>query len=257
MKHLLPNGQNLFPFFLTILFIFNFTFETNAQKRRIPSKNPPNQTRKLPKTGIVINERLSVLRFEPSLLSIPLQRLSHGRELQILSEREIEGVKFYRVAATNEKTGWMQAEAVILPNRKGEDERLARLIQVSDGFEQLERMNIFLENFPNSALRPPILLLFGDLAEGTAQKLSTDANRRLDASEIRASGASVRSWFLNYNGLDRYRRQGLTFLFNDKTRKFHYNGASWQEILKRFPKSNEAGEAQKRIDSLKAKMEKG
>jgi hypothetical protein len=257
MKNLLPKRQVLFPLIIVLTFSVSYAVEIQAQKRRPLSKPAGNQARILPKIGIVINERLSVLRFEPSLVSIPLQRLSHGRELQILSEKETEGVKFFRVSATNEKIGWVQAEALILPPRKGEDERLARLIQVSEGFEQIERISIFLENFPNSALCPPILLLLGDLAEGTAQKLSLEANRRLDTSEIRASGASVRSWFLNYNGLDRYRRQGLTFLFNEKTRKFHYNGTSWREILKRFPKSNEGAEAQKRIEALKEKMEAG
>ena len=254
MNIFLPSRKTVLIMLSILLLTIITAPQFNAQKRRLPARNRLAGTQSLPKNAIVINEKLSVLRFEPSLLSIPLQRFSHGREMLISGEKEVEGVKFYRVSATNQKAGWIQAEAVMLPNRQGEDEKLARLIQVSEGFEQLERINIFLENFPNSALRPPILLLAGDLAEGAAQKLSGDANKRLDAGEIRASGASVRSWFLNYNGLDRYRRQGLIFLFNEKNRRFHYLGTTWQEVLTRFPKSAEAAEAKKRLDSLKTKM---
>jgi len=35
---------------------------------------------------------------------------------------------------------------------------------------------------------------------------------------------------------------------------FHYDGAGWREIIKNFPQSAEAVEAQKRTDLLKEKM---
>ncbi len=254
----LPRGKARCVLLLVCIFVCTLSLASHAQKRRLPikivSKSVSPKISNAPKTAIVINERLSVLRFEPSLFSIPLQRVSHGRSLQVLGEKDVEGLKFYRVSSSTEKGGWVQAEAVILLNRKGEDERLARLIQASEGFEQFERISIFLENFPKSVLRPAILLLFGDLAESVAQKLSNDANRRFDSSEIRASGATMKSYFLNFNSLDRYRRQGLTFLFSEKTRRFHYDGATWQEIIKSFPQSSEAAEAQKRLDNLKTKM---
>jgi uncharacterized protein (DUF3084 family) len=56
----------------------------------------------------------------------------------------------------------------------------------------------------------------------------------------------------NQNGLDRYRRQGITFIFDRATRQFHYDGASWREIVRRYPRSPEAAEAQKRLDALSA-----
>jgi hypothetical protein len=70
-----------------------------------------------------------------------------------------------------------------------------------------------------------------------------------------ASGAPLHSFYLNYVSLDRYRRQGINFIFNPNTKILHYDGASWSEITKKFPKSAEAVEAQKRLDSLKEKMQ--
>ena len=70
-----------------------------------------------------------------------------------------------------------------------------------------------------------------------------------------ASGAPVYSYYLNFVSLDRYRKLGIIFLFNAATRSFHYDGASWKEIADKYPQSNEAIEARKRLDSLKQKME--
>jgi thymidylate kinase len=91
--------------------------------------------------------------------------------------------------------------------------------------------------------------------EETALKLSSEATRRLDRREMAASGAPLHSFYLNYVSLDRYRRLGVNFLFNSNAKLFHYDGANWQEIVKKFPKSTEVVEAQKRLDSLKEKME--
>jgi hypothetical protein len=151
--------------------------------------------------------------------------------------------------------GWVQAEAVIGKNRKGEDERLAKLVQASEGFEQIERAVIYLDNFPNSPLRPAILLLLGDLVEEATGKLSRDATRQLVNREMSASGAPLFSFYLNHSSLDRYRKLGINFWFNSSTKLYHYNGVFWDEIVKKYPKSSEAEEAKKRLDSLKTKME--
>ena len=82
--------------------------------------------------------------------------------------------------------------------------------------------------------------------------------KEIDALDgaMAASAAPLHSYYLNFNMLDRYRRLGVQFLFNPSTRQFHYNGASWMEIVRKFPVSPEAVEARKRLDSLKEKMEK-
>lgn len=224
--------------------------KSNSIQKRAPAAQPK---RAAPNYAVVVDERLAVLRFEPSLSAMPLQRMRSGRTIQILGEREADGVTFYRVQLPPEKTGWVQAEAVAAAARRGDDERLAQLIRASESFEQIERASIFLEIFTASALRPAVLLLFGDLAEIAAQRLSREAARRFDAEEMRASGAPVHSFYLNYSGLDRYRRLGVNFVFNQKTKEFHYEGASWREILQKHRASAESAEARKRLESLSEK----
>ena len=59
---------------------------------------------------------------------------------------------------------------------------------------------------------------------------------------------------LNYHGLDRYNREGITFLFDRTTKKFSYDGAAWREILRRYPNSPEAAEARKHLDTLSSRQ---
>lgn len=240
--------------FLLLLFIF-LSFNTEAQKKSIKPKPVIQRLATNSDKAIVIDERLAVLRNAPSLFAKPLQRMRRGRVVRIFESKESDGVTFYRVAAVPSGSGWVQKEAVAGKFRRGDDERLARLVQSSDGFEQIERAQIFLDNFPDSLFRQSILLLFGDLMEEVALKLSADAAKRLSRREMAASGAPLHSFYLNYSGLDRYQRLGIGFVFNSSTRLFHYNGASWREIIEKSPTTNEAKEAQKRLNSLKEKME--
>ncbi len=250
--------NSLFSIFL-LIFLF-FVSTADAQKRRVPSKptKTPTAAQKLTEksnTAVVVDERLSVLRSQPSLFALPVQRMRSGRTVSVTGSKEADGVTFYRVTALPNNIGWVQSDAVFGKFRRGDDERLAKLVQSSDGFEQIERARLFLETFPDSTLRPAILLLFGDLLEETALKLSGDATRRLDRREMAASGAPLHSFYLNFVSLDRYRKLNVNFLFNLNSKLLHYDGASWREIVGKSPKSAEAIEAQKRLDSLKEKMQ--
>jgi hypothetical protein len=153
------------------------------------------------------------------------------------------------VAVTRRTRGWIQHEALISPYRKGDDARLLALINASHDFDRIARARIFLDAFPHSGLRPQVLLLFGNEAEKTAEKISREAGRRLDAAEMAATGAPLASYFLNYSGLDRYRRQGIVFTFDEASRQFHYEGAAWKEILRRYPTTREAITARERLGS--------
>lgn len=240
--------------------IFLAVSDTKAQKRRPAPKAKSTVSNQISKpaanSAIVIDETLAVLRSRPSLFADSVQRMRRGRKVQIVGERDADGVKFYRVTSQPNGAGWIQSEAVFGKFRRGDDERLAKLVQASNGFEQMETAVQFLEMYPESALRPAILLLFGDLAEETAATLSRNASRRLSRREMAASGAPMHSYFLNFVSLDRYRKLGVVYLFNSETKNFHYNGAAWQEIIRKFPTSSEAAEAQKRLDSIKEKLEK-
>jgi hypothetical protein len=244
------------PVFLLLLLFF-LSFDTPAQKRYFKPKSKPLVQKSVANSAkaIVIDERLAVLRTAPSLFAKPIQRMRRGRAVLISETKDVDGVTFYRIIAVPNTQGWVQKEAVAGKFRRGDDERLARLVQSSDGFDQIERARIFLENFPDSPFRPSILLLFGDLMEEIALKLSAEAAKRLSRREMAATGAPLHSFYLNYSSLDRYQRLGIGFAFNSSTRLFHYNGASWREIMQKSPATNEAREAQKRLDSLKEKMD--
>ena len=230
--------------------------DTYSQTRR-PVRSTATMAakpREIGQMAYVMDETLSVLRPKPSLFAVPMQRMRRGRVVKILGVTEADGVKFYRVAAIPTGSGWVQADAVFGKFRDGDDARLARFVQSMSGFDQIETATEFFTLFPASQFRAPILLLYGDLLEDTAAKLSRDATRQLSRAEMAASAAPLHSYYLNYVSLDRYRRIGITFLFNPTTKQFHYDGASWKELIKKHAGTNEGSEAQKRLDSLKEKM---
>jgi len=240
-------------FTVFVLCFLTFSTEIEAQKRR-SSKSNPARKRPAPAVAVVIDERLAVLRFEPSLSAVTLQRMRSGRTMTISESREADGVTFYRVQLPPEKSGWVQSEAVVTIVRRGDDERLARLIRASKGFEQIERAALFLETFQTSAYRPAVLLLIGDLLEESAAKLTREASRKFNESEMQASGAPIHSFYQNYVGLDRYRKLGVNFVFSKQQKQFHYDGASWREVVQKHSKSAESGEAGKRLATLAEKM---
>lgn len=229
-----------------------------AQKRPAANARLKSAVVKSPEIGqtaIVVDENLSVLRKSPSLFAESVHRMSRGRRVTIQGVQEADGVKFYKVVVPPNNFGWVQADAVVGKFRKDDEARLASLVQAYEGFERIETATYFFELYPNSALKPPLLLLFGDTLEELGLTLSRSA-ARITRKEIAASGAPVHSFLLNFNMLDRYRKLGVIFLANPSTKTYHYEGASWKEILSKYPNSPEAAEAQKRLDSLKLKMEK-
>ncbi|HQU94315.1 MAG TPA: hypothetical protein PLK77_18605 [Pyrinomonadaceae bacterium] len=239
-------------FVLTAILVCLTICTVDAQKRRPAAV----RSREIGQMAYVIDETLSVLRPKPSLFAMPMQRMRRGRVVKIMGVAEADGVKFYRVSAIPTGSGWVQADAVFGKFREDDDARLARLVQSMSGFDQIETATEFFTLFPTSQFRAPILLLYGDLLEDAAAKLSRDATRQLSRPEMAASAAPLHSYYLNYVSLDRYRRIGITFLFNPSTKQFHYDGASWKELVLKHKNTNEAAEAQKRLDSLKEKLAK-
>ncbi len=237
-----------------------FHGSSNAQHRKPLATTKPKtvspRSPEIGQTAVVIDETLSVLRKNPSLFSESVQRMRRGRKVQIQGVIEADGVKFYRVTAPPNNFGWVQADAVFGKFRPTDEERLSKFVQAESGFDQIETAVEFFELYPNSKFRPSILLLYGDLLEEVSAKLSLDATKKLKRLEMAASAAPLHSYYLNYVSLDRYRKIGIVFLFNSSFKKFHYDGASWKEIIAKFPSSPEAAEARNRLDSLKVKMEK-
>ena len=215
-----------------------------AQTISIAQRKPPAGGR----LAVVVEERLAALRATPQLNGKLVRRLGRGRMVAIRSAKpSADGITFLLVNVTSRTHGWIQREAIVSPARAGDDQRLMRLIERSQGFDRISRARIFLDHFTRSPLRPNVLLLFGDTAEELAAQLSTDAARRLkdDARE-----APEFSYYLNYTGLDRYNRQGAGFVFDKSTKRFHYDGAAWRELIRVYPRSSAAGEARKRLNTL-------
>jgi hypothetical protein len=209
-----------------------------AQSRRPPAGG---------RLAIVVDERLAALRATPQLNGKLVRRLGRGRLVAIRSTKSsADRMTFLLVNVSSRTQGWIQREAVISPSRAGDDRKLLTLIENSQGFDRISRARIFLDYFPRSSLRPDVLLLFGDTAEELAMRLSTDAARRMtdlgNAPEV--------SYYLNYTGLDRYNRQGIRFVFDKSTKRFHYDGTAWRELIRRYPKTQAAAEAQKRLETL-------
>jgi hypothetical protein len=199
--------------------------------------------------AIVVDERLSALRMTPELSGVLLRRISRGGLVAITAAKTSrDGVVFYKVNVTRRVSGWVQRDAVVAPTRAGDDARLLRLIKASEDFDLVARARIFLDYFRLSALRPEVLMIYSLAAEEVAGRLSHDARRRLNEAEMMAGGAPVFSYFLNYNGLDRYNRQGITFVFDYRQKTFRYDGEGWREIVHRYPNSPQAVEARKRLE---------
>lgn len=220
----------------------------------LTTSNIEAQRRRRPPAGggvaVVVDERLAALRDAPRPSADLIRRLGRGSFVAVTGERASEGVKYLRVLVTSRTSGWLQAEAVVRPSRAGDDARLLRLARGSAEFDRLARARIMLEAFPRSTLRPAALLLFGDTAAEAAERLTREARRRLDPAEISAGGAPFTSYFLNYNGLDRYRRLGVVFDFDPDSKSYRYDGAAFREILRRHPRAPEAAEARQRLNAL-------
>ena len=205
------------------------------------------------RVAIVVDERLSALRTSPEFSGKLLRRIGRGGLVAIRgAKRNRDGVDFYRVNVNRRTSGWLQRDAVVCAWRSGDDARLLRLIKGSEDFDRITRAKIFLDNFKLSEFRPEVLMIYAEAAEDAASRLSHDASRRLNQTEMNAGAAPVFSYFLNFNGLDRYNRQGITFIFDAREKRFRYDGESWQEIVHRYPRSPEAVEARKRLASITA-----
>lgn len=205
------------------------------------------------RVAIVVDERLSALRTTPELSGTFVRRIGRGGLVAIRGERRNRvGITFSKVNVTSRTSGWIQRDAIVSPSRPGDDAKLLRLIKGSEDFDRIARARIFLDNFRLSKFRPEVLMIYAQAAEDSASRLSHDASRRLDEKEMAAGGAPEFTYFLNFNGLDRYNRQGITFVFNARERKFRYDGESWQELVHRYPNSPQAVEARKRLEAISA-----
>ena len=229
------NPHKLAPCVLLILLAANTIFT---------QRKPPAGGR----LAIVVDERLAALRATPQLNGRLVRRVGRGRLVAVRATKtSADGITFFLVNVTSRTHGWIQREAIVSPSRAGDDHRLLSLIERSKDFDRISRARIFLDYFPRSPLRPQVLLFLGDTAEELAAKLTNDAARRFKEDP---GNAPEFSYYLNYTGLDRFNRRGVGFVFDRSSKRFHYDGAAWRELIRRYPNTPQAGEAKKRLEAL-------
>ena len=229
---MLPHKLTLFLFLLIPITAF-------SQKQKPPAGG---------RLAVVVDERLAAVRATPQLTGKLVRRLGRGRIVAVRSARtNSDGITFFLVNVSSRTHGWIQREAVASPAHAGDDRNLLELIKSSEGFDRISRARIFLDHFQRSSCRPEVLLLLGDTAEEVSTQLTTSAARKLNEP---LGSAPEFSYFLNYTGLDRYNRLRVTFIFNPSTKRFHYDGSAWREVIRHYPKSLEASEAEQRLKVL-------
>lgn len=230
------------PHKLTSLFLF-LLLTSNAfvigQRQKAPAGG---------RLAIVVDERLAAVRETPQLTGKLVRRLGRGRLVAVRATKSgPDGITFLLVNLSSRTHGWIQREAVVSPSRTGDDEKMFELIKSSTEFDLVARARSFLDNFPRSRYRAEVLLLMGDAAEEVSAKLSREAARRI--TERPTSGPEF-AYYLNHNGLDRYNRQGVGFVFEKSTKRLHYDGKVWRELVRRYPGTLEAAEAKERLKRL-------
>ncbi|HEV2666117.1 MAG TPA: hypothetical protein VG324_14460 [Blastocatellia bacterium] len=208
--------------------------------------------------AVVFDERLSALRARPDVKAPLKQRLRRGRRVGVLGAATAgAGAKFFRVAVSRNTRGWVLADAVIRPGAPADAERLMRLIEETrDEFTKARLARLCADECRSTNFAPKALMILGETAEGAAERLSRDANRRVGEDDSDAgpnAGLTKRDFLLNYAGLDRYNRIGVTFDYDATSDRIGYDGAAYRELLRRYPRSAEAQAAQARLANLKKK----
>jgi len=199
--------------------------------------------------AFVVDGRLSALRREANAQSEIINRLRLARPVYIIESKRNEGIhsKFCRVAITRRTRGWILASALVVPGRTGEDERVLKLIESADDeFNRITLCKLFVENFSRSPLTARVLLRMGEEAERVAATLTGRARRRL--GDVDPLDPRLKDYYQNDAGLDRYSRIRVVFSFDEANGRYVYDGRVYREINRRFPGTEEARIARKRLE---------
>jgi len=162
------------------------------------------------------------------------------------------GPRFYRVAVTRRTRGWIHEAAVAIKGHTGEDQRILELIETSQGTDKITLCRLLCQSFSRSRLVAHSMLLLGEEAERVAASLTQRIRRRL--GEVRDAVVAVRDYYLSDAGLDRYSKLGVAFDFNESTAEFVYDGKVYRDVIKLFPKSQEAAVARERLGANAKKI---
>ncbi len=231
---------------VNLLFVSAFAQTFTVKKRK---KNIPGQL------AIVYDERLSALRTQPDIKAPLIARLHREREVGIIgAPRGLKGgPQFYPVAISRNQRGWVIAEALARPQKKQDAERLMSLIDdTKDPFTRARLARLYADEFRGSTAAAAALLKLGEAAEKASLKLSRDAKKRTgEPDEEIEEHLSSRDYLLNFVGLDRYNKIGVTFDYDEARQQLIYDGSAYRELLRNYPRSVEAKEAKVKLQALR------
>ncbi len=227
-----------------MLIVFAFDVQTQAKRNvLLPGRH-----------AIVFDERVSALRAQPDVKAPLVQRLRRGRVVGVLgATRNKAGARFLRVAISRNTQGWILTDAIARPGSPADAEKLIRFIEeTNDDFTKAKLAQLCADEFRATKLAPRALLILGDSAQRAAERLTRDAKRRIGDEEAIGGirGLSRRFYFLNFVGLDRYNRIGVTFDFDQAEDRIVYDRGAYRELLRRYPRSDEARTAREKLDGL-------
>jgi hypothetical protein len=190
--------------------------------------------------AIVFDERISALRAQPDLKAPLQQRLRRGRVVGILgATKNKSGARFLRVAVSRNTRGWVLADAVARRGNLADGERLMRVIEESrDDFTKVKLARLYVDEYRKTKFAPRALLILGKAAEGAAESLTREAKRKIGDEES-IGGLKRRFYFMNYAGLDRYNRIGVTFDYDEAEDRMIYDGKAYRELLRRYPRTED------------------
>jgi hypothetical protein len=202
--------------------------------------------------AIVCDERLSALRRHPDIRAPIVRRLRRGRIVTIIGPargNSEQGI-FVPVAVTRRTKGWILLPAVARGGRSTDAQRILELIAEStDDFISARLARICADEFAGTPAARAALLLLGEAAERSAERLTRTISRRSATSNV-SDGVSHRVIWLSDPALDRYNRIRILFELNPGGQRLVYDGGAYRELLRRYPQSAEAMVARERLASL-------
>ncbi len=205
-----------------------------AQGGSVAGEGTPAPVRR----AVVVDERFSALWERPGWEGRLQRRLRRGREVWLIGSPRIrQEERFYRVAVSRRTRGWIHEAALIRPGDRADGERLWRVIEeTEDDYVKVSLARLCTLHFRGHAVAPRALWLLGETMTRVAYRLTHEAERRLDAIDPTRRRAAM----MGYVSLDRYYRLGLSFLYDGASGTLRYDGAAFEELRKRYPRSAEA-----------------
>ena len=134
------------------------------------------------------------------------------------------------------------------------EERFSEKETATEIFDRMLLCKLVIEKFSNSKLVPKAMVLFAGDAERIASLLNRTAQKHLKTLDKENDRASLRDYYLSDASLDRYTRLGVHFDYLAKRGEYLYDGQAHRDLVKRFPKSEEAAEARKQLEITQQKM---